>query len=74
MKTEILHVGQKFRNYKQLSLDLEMEVKSSTNSKKAQIKELERYCKLSKIGHSFTVDEVYDEALSKIENRGKKFR
>lgn len=71
MKIENITSGQVFKNYKELCLELEMEIKTSTNSKKAQIKELERHCKLNKIGHKFYIEEVYDAPKMKVENRGK---
>lgn len=71
MKIEKLYAGQTFKNYKELCSELEWEVKKSTDTKNAQFKELERYCKFSKMGHKFYIEEVYDKPKEKIENRGK---
>jgi len=69
MKIERLVVGKSFKNYKALCTELGLEIKNSTNSKNAQIKELNRFCKISKQGHSFVIDEVYSNPLDKIDNR-----
>lgn len=71
MKTEKLYEGQTFKNYKELCLELEMEIKKSVDTKNAQFKELARYCKFNKIGHKITIEEVYENPLPKIDNRGK---
>jgi hypothetical protein len=71
LKIEKLKAGQIYKNYKALCEVLEIEVKKSTNSKNAQLKDLSLYCNYSKIGHQFTIHEVYDEPLERIENRGK---
>lgn len=71
MKTEKLYEGQTFKNYKELCLELEMEIKKSVDTKNAQFKELARYCKINKIGHKITIEEVYENPLPKIDNRGK---
>lgn len=69
MNIERLVVGKSFKNYKALCAELGLEIKTSTNSKNAQIKELNRYCKISKQGHSFVIDEIYSNPLEKIDNR-----
>ncbi|MDQ0975877.1 hypothetical protein QFZ31_005755 [Neobacillus niacini] len=71
MKLEKLKSGQVFKNYKEMCLDLEMDIKSSTDSKKAQYKELARYCDYQKDGHKILIKSVYENPLPKIENRGK---
>ncbi|WP_419955918.1 hypothetical protein ACN6MT_11255 [Neobacillus niacini] len=71
MKIENLKSGQIFKNYKALCVELEMEIKSSTNSKNAQYKELERFCKFVKDGHRIIIKELYDTPLEKVDNRGK---
>jgi Rps23 Pro-64 3,4-dihydroxylase Tpa1-like proline 4-hydroxylase len=71
MNINKLYKGQSFKNYKELCSVLEMEVKKSTDTKNAQFKELSRYCNYNKIGHKFTIEEVYDVPMPKIENRGK---
>ncbi|WP_299831153.1 hypothetical protein [uncultured Metabacillus sp.] len=71
MKIEKLKSGQTFKNYKELCVELGMEIKKSKNSREAQLKEISRYCKYSKMGHKFFIEEVYKTPLPKIENRGK---
>jgi hypothetical protein len=71
MKVEKLYEGQTFKNYKELCLELGMEIKSSTNSKNAQYKELSRFCKFNKVGHKITVDEIYDTPLPKLDGRSE---
>lgn len=70
MKIEKLYEGQSFKNYKELCTELGMEIKKSANSRNAQFKELERYCKFNKIGHKISIEEVFESPLEKIENRG----
>lgn len=70
MEINKLYKGQTFKNYKELCFELGMEIKSSTNSRNAQLKELERYCCFNKIGHKFTIEEVYETPKNKIDNRG----
>lgn len=65
-----LKEGQVFRNYRVMCEELEMEIKTS-NSKKAQIKELERFCSIQKVGHSLTIIEVYEKPKETIDSRGK---
>jgi hypothetical protein len=71
MRIEKLKTGKSFMNYKHLCKELEMEIKISTNSKNAQFKELQRYCKIKKNGHQITIEEIYDTPQEKIDNRGK---
>ena len=67
MKTKILKTGMKFKNYKEMCELLEMEFKEG-NSRKAQFKELMRYCSYEKSGHSIIIREVYPEPLEKENN------
>lgn len=71
MKTENLKIG-RIKNYKELCAILNIPVKAG-NTKKAQLKELERYCKYTQEGHSFVITEIYDTVLpkSKPENDGR---
>ena len=62
MKVDNLEVGQVVKNYKELCTLLELDVKAG-NSRKAQIKELERFIDYEKKGHSFIVKEIYSEPL-----------
>jgi hypothetical protein len=71
VNTEELYVGQTFKNYKELCLELGWEIKKSANSKNAQFKELECYCKFNKIGHKITIEEVFETPHEKVESRGK---
>lgn len=71
MNIENLTSGQTFKNYKELCLELEMEIQTGTNSKNAQFNELARYCKYNKIGHKIIIEKVFDKPMAKIENRGK---
>lgn len=50
---------------------LDLDVKKSTNSKKAQFKELARYCKYSKIGQKIIIEEVFETVHDKVDLRGK---
>jgi len=56
-------------NYKFLCSILGLKIKTS-DSKKAQLKEMDRYFKYHKDGNKFIIDEIYTETLPKIENRG----
>jgi hypothetical protein len=60
--------GQIFKNYKELCLELGVEIKTSTNSKNALYKELTRYCKYNKVGHKIVIEEIYNRPLPKIDN------
>ncbi|ERN54306.1 hypothetical protein [Alkalihalophilus marmarensis] len=71
MKLNNISEGQILKNYKALCAELEIEIKKNTNSKKAQLKELSRYCDYSKMGHQFIIKQIYNEPLPKAENRGK---
>lgn len=71
LKIEELQVGQSFKNYKELCTVLGWEVKKSVGTKKAQFKELERYCNYTKIGHRIVIDEVFEKVKTKIDGRGK---
>ena len=58
---------EKIKNYKELCNLLE--IKPTTgNAKKAQLKQLERYCKYRKEKTSFIIDEIYKYPLPEIEN------
>lgn len=70
MNIEKLYVGQTFKNYKMLCEELGMEAKKA-NSKKAQLKELDRFCRYHNVGQTFYIDEIYETPKEKVENRGK---
>ena len=56
------------KNYKQLCEVLEIPVATS-NSKKAQFKELERYCEYHKEGNKIVIDTIYTEVKEKMDGR-----
>lgn len=60
MKIENLSEGLIIKNYKELCSMLEIKVEAG-NSKKAQLKELERFIKYHKEGNKFIIDEIYNE-------------
>ena len=67
MRIENLKVNQEIKNYKELCSILEIKP-TGGDSKKAQIKELERFIKYHKKGNKFIIDEIYSEPLPPIEN------
>lgn len=69
MKIQNLYQGQVLKNYKELCAILDINVEAG-NSKKAQLKELERYVKYHKEGNKFIIDEIYEVVQEKVENRG----
>ena len=70
MKIENLKVGQVLKNYKELCEVLGIKPTSkANNSRIAQFKEFERYCKYHKEGHKIIIDEIYSEELEKVDNR-----
>lgn len=69
MKIENLTEGLVVKNYKEMCALLEIKVEAG-NSKKAQLKELERFIKYHKEGNKFVIDVIYETPLEKIENRG----
>lgn len=70
MKIENLKKGMILKSYKELCSILETPIKSS-NSKKAQLNELERYCKFHNDGNKFIIDKIYSIPKPKIDGRGK---
>ncbi|MGG0308244.1 hypothetical protein ABEY43_06040 [Priestia megaterium] len=70
MKIENLKLNETYKNYKMLCEVLEMPVKAG-DSKKAQLKEVERYCDFVKVGYSFFVKEIYNKPKEKSDGRGK---
>ena len=63
-----LKKGMEIKNYRELCKLLNIKVKSS-NSKKAQLKELERFCKYHKEGNRFIIDSIYKKVRDKEDNR-----
>lgn len=70
IKVESLTPGKTFKNYKILCGELGLEIKRSGDSRKAQFRELERYCTYSKVGHSIIIDKVYEQPLQKEKRKG----
>ena len=68
MNLDFLEKGKVIKNYKELCKLANMDIKAG-NSKKIQLKELERYCKYNKIGNKFVIEEVYDKPKEKIDGR-----
>lgn len=71
MRVGKLYEGQVFKNYKMMCEELEMPIRAG-NSKKAQLRELGRYCKFQIVGHRITVLELFDSPLELQEKRGRK--
>ncbi len=67
MKIENLKVGQ-FYKYKELCAILGIEAKSG-NTRIAQFKELERYCKYHKDGHKIIIDNINNTVGEKMDKR-----
>ncbi|MCY8600361.1 hypothetical protein MOD33_06195 [Bacillus spizizenii] len=70
IKVESLTPGKMFKNYKILCGELGLEIKRSGDSRKAQFRELERYCTYSKVGHSIIIDKVFEQPLVKAKRKG----
>jgi hypothetical protein len=70
MNISSIKAGDTFRNYKQLCEVLEIEPKTS-NSKKAQLKEMERYFKYEKVGNKYNIISIYNVPLPENNNKTK---
>lgn len=70
MNISKLEVGKEFKNYKVLCEELEIKAQSGS-VKKAQFKEIARYCNYEKVGHKIIIKKVYATPLPKIDMRGK---
>lgn len=70
MNTEKLCAGDIYKNYKELCGALGVEPKTSGNAKLYQLKEIGRFIKYNKKGHSFIVVEVYDKPIGEALSRG----
>ena len=68
MNIENLEEGMEVKNYKKLCELLELPVKTS-NSKKSQMKELERYVDFEQKGQKIIIQEIYSQPKEKIDNR-----
>lgn len=69
MEIENLTEGMEIKNYKELCNILNIKTKAG-NSKKSQLKELERYCNYIKEGNRFIIKEIYKDP--KIKEDGRK--
>jgi len=65
-----LYKGLTLKNNKELCTLLEVKPMTSTNSKKAFYKELERYCTYTKQGQKIIITEIFPKPLDKIDHRG----
>lgn len=70
MTIQNLKQGQVIKNYKELCKILDIPVKAG-DSKKAQLKELARYCKFTREGFKYIIEEIYNKPLTKVDGRGK---
>ena len=68
MNIKKLKSGMIIKNYKELCNILDEKIKTS-NSKKAQFKEFDRYFKYHKEGQKFIIDKIYDKPLPKLEDK-----
>ena len=68
MKIENLKEGMVVKNYKEMCVLLDEKIKGG-DSKKAQLKEWERYFKYHKDGNKFVIDEIYKEIKEKVDSR-----
>lgn len=68
MDIDKLQVGMIVKNYKELCSLLDEPVKDG-NSKKAQLKEFERYFRYHKEGNKFVIDEIYGVVQARRTNR-----
>lgn len=70
MNISNLQLNHTYKNYKELCKVLEVTTQAG-NSKKAQLKEWERYFKYDKEGHSFTITYIYPIPLPENNNKTK---
>ena len=68
MNVNNLKIGQTIKNYKELCELLDCKINAG-DSKKSQLKELERHVKYHKEGNKFIVDEIYTNPKEKQDNR-----
>ena len=70
--TSLLDTNKTFKNYKELCAYLG-ETPTTANSKKAQIKEWERYFSFRKEGQKIIITEVFDTPKEKVDNRANNY-
>lgn len=68
MKIKNLKEGMIVKNYKELCKILEIK-EATSNSKKAQLKDLDMYAKYKKEGHKFIIEEIYPRAKDREDGR-----
>lgn len=68
MNLSKIRVGETYKNYKELCHALGEKVMAG-NSKKAQLKEWERYFSYTKEGHKFIITEIYNEPKERDDKR-----
>lgn len=69
MNISNLYPGLMLKNYKELCTILDIKPTNSNNSRKAQYKELERYCTYTKQGQKIIIGELFPDPLPKQDNR-----
>ena len=70
MNVDMVEVGMRIKNYKELCKLLGIEIKTGT-SKRLQIQDIERYFNYERQGQSFIIKEIYDKEFTKaIDKRG----
>ena len=65
---DLLSVGQVFKNYKDLCETIGEPVKEGS-SKRAQLKEWNRFFEYDKQGYKFIITDIYDEPKEKIDDK-----
>lgn len=70
MKIENLKEGMILKNYKELCRVLGIEVKGG-KQKQLQMKDLQRYVELYKDGNKIIINKIFEEVMSKVDNRSK---
>lgn len=68
MNTSSLYIGQEIKNYKELCSILSIPEKR-TDSKAAQLKELQRYVNYERRGQKFIITDIYKTPLERDDNR-----
>ncbi|OLS37921.1 hypothetical protein BTR22_05270 [Alkalihalophilus pseudofirmus] len=71
MNISNLTEGQIIKNYRELCVVLGIKYKEGSDSRKAQITELETYCDFEKKGHKYIITKIFNERKQKIDGRGK---
>lgn len=72
MNTENIKVGDIIKNYKELCTLLG-EPEKTSNSKKAQLKEWERYFRYEREGHKYIIKEIFDTPKTKKLREGSRY-